>query len=428
IEKKTKREDDYLNAIGAFYTDHKTTDHATRCNNFVKAMEKLYTDYPDDPEAGIFYALALNGAANPADKTFEKQKKAGVILDKLVAATPEHPGIIHYIIHSYDYPELATLALPAARKYASIAPSSAHAQHMPSHIFTRLGLWEEEIKSNIQSTESAKCYAESTGIKSHWDEELHGLDYLVYGYLQKGDNVHAKQQYDYLKTIKEVYPESFKVAYAYAAIPVRYMLENRLWKEASQLTPHTESFSWRPFPWQKSIRHFGRAMGAVNTGDLSAAKSELKTMNILRDTLVNQKDVYKANQVLVQIKTVDAWINFKEGKTDAALKLMNEAAALEDNTQKHPVTPGEVLPARELLGDMLLQMKKPAEALTAYEASLKTHPNRFNGLFGAGMAAELSGNSEKAKTHFQQLVSISGGSERIEVRKAKSFLSKYNSL
>jgi hypothetical protein len=217
IIKKTKREEDYINTIAAFYNDWNKQDHRSRCMNFEKAMENLYAAYPTDKEAAIFYALSLTAAADPADKSFAKQKKAGAILASLYPAEPDHPGIVHYIIHTYDSPELAHLALPAARKYASVAPSSAHALHMPSHIFTRLGLWDECINSNLVSVSSAKCYAEEAGIKGHWDEEIHGLDYLVYGYLQKGDNIHAKEQWDYLKTIDVVSPLNFKVAYAFAS-------------------------------------------------------------------------------------------------------------------------------------------------------------------------------------------------------------------
>ena len=333
---------------------------------------------------------------------------------------------MHYIIHSYDYPELAALALPAARKYASIAPSSAHAQHMPSHIFTRLGLWDECIHSNLVAASSAKCYAETAGIKGHWDEELHSLDYLVYAYLQKGENDLAKKQWNYLKTINEVSPVNFKVAYAYAAIPSRYVLENKLWKEAANLKAYAENVPWQNFPWQKAIIHFTRLLGSVHIGNIDSAKTELKNLNTIYDTLIIQKDSYKANQVLIQIKTAEAWILFKAGKNNEALKLMNTAADMEDKTEKHPVTPGEVIPARELLGDMLLQTNKPDKALEAYEANLKKHPNRFNGLYGAGLAAERSNNFEKAYSYYRQLTHVanSKNSNRPELEAAKLFLKK----
>jgi tetratricopeptide (TPR) repeat protein len=426
LTQKSKRESDYIEAIALFYKDWNKVDHYTRCLNFEKAMEKTYREYPNDKEAAIFYALALDAAADPADKSFSNQRKAGAILTTLYPNEPNHPGIVHYIIHTYDYPELATLALPAARKYASIAPSSAHAQHMPSHIFTRLGLWDECISSNLASTSSARCYAENAGIKGHWDEELHGLDYLVYAYLQKGENNLAKEQCDYLKTIHEVYPVSFKDAYAFAAIPSRYLLENKIWKEAASLKIHPANFPWEKFPWQKAIIHFTRVLGSVHIGHIDSARAELKNLNTIYDTLTEQKDSYKANQVQIQIRTSEAWILFKEGKNNEALKLMNLAADMEDKTEKSPVTPGEVIPAMELLGDMLLQMNKPDKALDAYEEDLKKHPNRFNGLYGAGLAAERSNKPEKASFYYQQLTDITNtaNSIRPELDVAKLFLNK----
>jgi tetratricopeptide (TPR) repeat protein len=406
ITQKSKRETGYIDAVSAFYKDWDKADHHTRCLNFEKGMEELYTAYPADKEAAIFYALALDAAADPADKSFKNQKKAGSILNSLYPGEPNHPGIAHYIIHTYDYPELAILALPMARKYASIAPSSAHALHMPSHIFTRLGLWDESITSNLSSMSSALCYAEITGVKGHWGEELHSLDYLVYAYLQKGENKLAKEQCDYLKTINDVYPVDFKAAYAFAAVPSRYLLENKSWNEAADLKIHPANFPWKNFQWQVAIVHFTRLMGSVHIGHIDSAKAELKALNTIHDMLSAQKDAYKANQVQIQIKTGQAWIAFKEGKNNEAMSLMNVATAMEDKTEKHPVTPCEVIPARELLGDMLLQMNKPAQALEAYEADLKKHPKRFNGVYGAGLAAEKAGNKEKAGFYYRQLLTF----------------------
>jgi len=426
ITKKQKKESGFIEAIALFYKDWKKVDHHTRCINFEKAMEKIYKEYPNDREAAIFYALALDAAADPADKSFSNQRKAGSILTALYPNEPNHPGIVHYIIHSYDYPELAALALPAARKYASIAPASAHAQHMPSHIFTRLGLWDECIHSNLASTSSARCYAQNAGIMGHWDEELHGMDYLIYAYLQKGENNLAKEQYDYLKTIQQVYPVNFKDAYAFAAIPSRYLLENKIWKEAASLKIYPENFPWQNFPWQKAIIHFTRLLGSVHIGNIDSAKIELKNLNTIYDQLKEQKDLYKANQVQIQIKTSEAWMLFKEGKSSEALAMMHVAADMEDKTEKSPVTPGEVIPAKELLGDMLLQMNKPDKALKAYEADLEKHPNRFNGIYGAGLAAERSNNFKKAKLYYQQLTEIANSttSNRPELGEAKLFLKK----
>lgn len=426
IKQKSKREGDYIEAMALFYKDWDKVDHHTRSIRFEKAMEKTYRDNPNDKEAAIFYALALDAVADPTDKSFTNQKKAGAILIALYPGEPDHPGIVHYIIHTYDYPGLAMLALPAARRYASVAPSSAHAQHMPSHIFTRLGLWDECINSNIASISSAKCYAESAGIKGHWDQELHGMDYLVYAYLQKAENKQAKEQCDYLKTIDAVYPASFVDAYAFAAVPARYVLENKNWKDAASLKIHPADFPWEKFPWQKAIINFTRLLGFVHIGKIDSAKVELKNLNTIYDTLMKQKDLYKANQVKIQINTSEAWILFKEGKNDEALKTMIVAADMEDKTEKHPVTPGEVIPAAELLGDMLMKMNKPGKALEAYEADLKKHPNRFNGLCGAALAAEKLHNVEKTNFYYRQLTNIANAtdSSRPELKAARLYLKK----
>lgn len=418
------RESAYINAIGSFYKEWEKADHRTRCLRFERAMENIYTTYPTDKEGAIFYALALDAAADPTDKSFSRQKKAGNILKGLYPANPNHPGIAHYLIHTYDYPGLAEQGLEAARKYASVAPSSAHALHMPSHIFTRLGLWDECIQSNLVSVASAKCYAEAAGIQGHWDEELHGLDYLVYAYLQKGENDAAMKQWQYLQTIRAVSPANFKVAYAFAAIPSRYLLENRIWKEAASLQVAPAGFSWQNFPWQEAIVHFTRLMGLVHTADLNKAKDELAILNRIHDTLSNQKDNYKAGQVAIQVKTGKAWIQLEEGKRKDALLLMQMAADMEDKTEKHPVTPCEVLPARELLGDMLLQTAQPAKALQAYGEDLQKHPNRFNALYGAGLAAQKSGDMQKAIFFYTQLLHIAGKSNRAEITKARQLLIK----
>lgn len=424
IKQKSKKETDYIHAMAAFYKDWKTADHRTRTLRFAKAMEELYTAYPTDKEAAVFYSLSLVGSADPADKTYRNQRKAGEILTALYRNEPNHPGIVHYIIHSYDYPELAALGLPAARKYASIAPASAHAQHMPSHIFIRLGLWDESIQSNLISTSSAKCYAETAGIKGHWDEELHGMDYLVYAYLQKAENEKAKEQWDYLKTMLQVYPPNFKVAYAFAAIPSRYVLENKLWKEAAGLQIHPVVFAWEKFPWQKSIYHFARLLGAVHIKNLASANSELSKLNSLHNELLQQKDVYKANQVMIQVKAGNAWILYAEGKTKEAIELMKEAADMEDKTEKSPVTPGEVLPAKELLADMFLLLNKPAEALAAYEEVLLKRPNRFNAVYGAAASSEKLKQTEKAMQYYRQLTAIANAkdSKRPELETAGKFL------
>ncbi|HEV8283835.1 MAG TPA: hypothetical protein VGQ09_05980 [Chitinophagaceae bacterium] len=425
ITAKSDIESGFINAVAAYYKDWNKTDPHTRCIRFKEAMEELHSTYPQNKEAAIFYALALDATADPTDKSYANQKKAGAILNALYTKEPNHPGIIHYIIHTYDYPGLAILALPVARRYAAVAPSSAHAQHMPSHIFTRLGLWDECIKSNLQSVSSSKCYAQSAGFKGHWDEELHGLDYLVYAYLQRGDNDLANEQLKYLGTIDEVYPSNFKVAYAFATIPARIALENKNWKDAAALQLH-ENFSWNKFPWQEAIIHFSRLLGSVHTGNLHTAKDELAKLNQLHDNLEKQKEGYKSKQVEVQMKAGEAWIYFASGKKTEALNLMKTAADMEDSTEKHPVTPCEVLPARELFADMLLQMQQDEGALQAYEEVLKKNPNRFNSLYGAGSAAEKLGNREKVSTYFRRLSEVidSANCDRYKLAAIRSFLIK----
>lgn len=431
ITHKSKKEAAYINAMAELYIDPETASHAMRCIRFEKAMEKLHMDYPDDEDAASFYALALNGAADPADKSYTKQKKAGQILNSLGADKSYHPGVIHYLIHSYDYPALAAMALPAAKKYASVAPSSAHAQHMPSHIFVRMGLWDESINSNTVAASAARCYAESAGITGHWDEELHCLDYLVYSYLQKADNKNAKQQWDYLKSIRVVHPVSPKAVYSFAAIPSRYLLENRMWTEAVVLQPQEiNDIVWDKYPWEKAIIHFTRLLGAIHLNKLDTARAEFMQLGYLHEALVKKQEVYKARQVAIQVKASAAWILFKEGRNEDALKLMNEAATIEETTPKPPVSPGEVVPARELMGELLMAMNKPASALEAFEINLKDHPYRFNALYNAGLAAERSNNTVKAVNYYQQLLNScnSSGSDRSELTAIKAFLLRNKGL
>ncbi|MEO5681589.1 MAG: tetratricopeptide repeat protein [Chitinophagaceae bacterium] len=424
ISNKSARESAYINSLAIFYNNWEKIDHQTRCLSYEKAMEKLYKDYPGDKEAAVLYALALDASAKPTDKTYANQKKAASILNTLYTSTPNHPGVIHYLIHTYDYPGMAEMALPFANKYAAVAPSSAHALHMPSHIFTRLGIWDKCIKSNLESVASAKCYAEQAGIKGHWDEELHGMDYLVYAYLQKGENKLAKEQLIYLQNMKEVIPMNFKVAYAFASIPARFALENKNWKEAAALKLQPAIVPWTKFPWQESIIHFSRLLGSVHVGNLDDANTALAKMKQLHDTLRAQKDTYKAGQVAIQVKTGHAWILFAGGKTREALQEMQLAAAMEDSTEKHPVTAGEVLPARELLADMFLQAGQYDNAMLAYEAVLQKSPNRFNSLYGAGLAAAKAGNRQKAISCYNKLASIidMANSDRPELAEMKKFL------
>ena len=410
IKDKSTRESYYLEAIATIFDQWDSLDHRTRVLKFEKASEEIFNRFPEDKEAGIFYALALDAAIDPADKTFGRQKKAGDILNAIYVSEPNHPGIAHYIIHNYDYPELAELALPAARKYASIAAASAHAQHMPSHIFTRLGLWDEAIQSNIKSVSAAQCYAQNLKATGHWDEELHGLDYLTYAYLQKASDDKALEQIEYLKTIKEVFPVNFKEAYSFAAMPARFAMERKDWAAAAKLKLEPAEFPWEKFLWEKANTNFARLLGAIHMHQLGDARAELEQLRSIHSQLILAKEHYKANLVLIQIKAGEGWIKLAEGKTEGAIQLMTEAADMEDATAKHPVTPGEIIPARELLGDMYLEAGDFKNALRAYEEDLKRHPGRFNGLYGAALALEKAGDAKGARKYYEQLIAITNSS------------------
>ncbi|MFT4642968.1 MAG: hypothetical protein ACI89R_000811 [Candidatus Azotimanducaceae bacterium] len=423
---KNERAEQYLNAISVFYSDWDILGNNERELLYAEKMKEIYLNYPDDTEAAIFYALAIRSSADPNDKQYIKQRESGKILEGLFKEQPNHPGIAHYIIHTYDYPELAELGLVTARRYAQIAPSSAHAQHMPSHIFTRLGLWKESIDTNINSASSAVCYSENKGRDGHWSQEIHALDYLVYAYLQLGDTKNVQEQNEYMKSVKQVFPANhFAVAYTANAIPARIAIENRQWKKAAKLEEPTLEFEWENFPWEKSILHFAKALGSARSGDVNAAEIELEIIKPFYQQLLdinNAQSTYKAGQVAIEIKTIEAWIELGKGNNEQALTLMKAAVELESETSKHPVTPGEVLPADELLGDMLLELNRPEDALVAYEINLKGHPNRFNGLYGAAIAAKLSGNEEKARLYFNQLLEMTKNSnsdrpELVEARK-----------
>jgi len=425
---KSDLEKDYLDAISVFYTDWDSIDKLTRQRMYEKKMEELYTKHQGDTEAAVFYALAIRAAADPNDKSYSRQKKSGKILEGLFIEKPNHPGIAHYIIHNYDYPELAQKGLATARRYAEIAPASAHAQHMPSHIFTRLGLWQESINTNINSASSAICYAESINPDASWAQEIHAVDYLVYAYLQMGDNQKATEQLIDMQAVKDVFPkDNFAASYALTAIPVRLALENKRWNEAANLELPAIKFNWDNFPWEKSILHFARALGSARSGDVVSAEKELEIIKSFHQQLIeknNAEATYKAGQVQIEIKTTEAWIHLAKGQKDKALTAMKLAADLESKTSKHPVTPGEVLPADELLGDMLLALNKPIEALEAYEINLNGHPNRLNGVYGAAIAAKLSGNHEKALFYYGQLIELTknSNSDRPEVEEAIKFI------
>ena len=426
IGAKTDRERDYIEAIAAFYKDWGTVDHRTRAIAYEKAMAQVYQRYPDDREAGIFYALALDATAPPTDKSYANQRKAAEILEKAHSAEPDHPGIAHYLIHSYDSATLAEQGLPAARSYAALAPAVPHALHMPSHIFTRLGLWQESIASNDAGHEKARSYAEKSDGPGTFDgETVHTMDYLEYAYLQGAQDGAAKRVVDELGTLRKG-PSILVTAYAVAAIPARYTLERRAWSDAASLTMPEIQLAWERFPWAEALNAYARALGAARTGDQAGAEREIARLRSLEDKLLANKDKYWADQVEVQRLAASGMAKRAQGDDAEAVRLVRVAADLEAGMDKHPVTPAAILPARELLADLLLELDRPADALVEYERSLTAEPKRFRSLFGAAQASERLETPAKARGYYTQLVAQcdKADAERPELTQAKAFLAR----
>jgi tetratricopeptide (TPR) repeat protein len=425
---KTERERDYIEALGVYYDKSDTLDHVTRFVAFEKAMADLSAKYPKDPEASIFYALTLNGVALalPPDKTYARQKKAGAILEPIFREMPEHPGVAHYIIHSYDFPALADRGLDAAQRYSRIAQDSPHALHMPSHIFTRLGLWENSISSNLASAAAARKDLQKTMPGGTSFDELHAMDYLAYAYLQSGRDAEARKVLEDAARAQKFDKENFAVAYALTAIPARLALERRNWSQAKSVTLPPSGSAWRKFPWTEATVVFARAMGFARSGDAASARREVERLEKLRDSLKEARNVYWADQVEISRREAAAWLARGEGRDAEALELMRSAVALEGSSDKHPVTPGPVLPASEQMGDLLLELGKPADALAEYRADLVASPNRLNGLYGAARAARLSGDAAAAREYYRKLLAVcvraDGAQDR--VAEAREFLAK----
>jgi tetratricopeptide (TPR) repeat protein len=427
----TSREQGYITAIESFYKDADKVDHRTRSFAYHEAMKRLSQEHPNDSEAAVFYALSLiTTGTMMSDKTYTREKEAAEILNRVLARQSQHPGVAHYLIHGYDYPALAQLALPAARSYAKIAPASAHAQHMPSHIFTRLGLWPEAIRSNLDAHAAARAHAVRHHMAGAWDEQLHAMDYLAYAYLQGAQDKKAWGILEELQKLQRVDPPNFKVAYAISAIPARYVLERRRWAEAAKLPAHPVNLpglSWESFRWAEAHIHFARGIGAVRTGDTATARREIDALIAARDSVAQVRGGYDwAKQVEIARQVVSAWLAHVEGKPGEALQTMRAAADLDDLTEKHPVTPGNVLPAREQLGELLLELKQPKEALQEFESALRSAPNRFNGLYGAARAARQIPDQIKAKEYYRKLVQLSryADTARPEIAEAKAYLVK----
>ena len=410
IGAKSEREREYIAAVALLYKDADTLDHRARTVAYEKAMERIYTKYPTDLEAAAFYALAVDQTALPTDKTYANQLKAAAILEKLYTVEPDHPGVTHYLIHSYDVSALAPRALPYARKYANLAPDAPHALHMPAHTFTRVGSWQESIDTNIRSHDVAMQRHDP-------GEALHAWDYEMYAYLQTAQDAAAKKILDGVNEIiaRPAAPAGGRAdmpampgmpggpagGWAAAAIPARWAIERGAWSEAAALTARPS-----PQPFVEAITRFARALGAARSGKPDLAKAEIEQLIALREKEVQAKDAYWATQLDIQRQAAQGWAFWAEGRKEDALRTLTAAAALEDTTDKSAITPGPIAPAHELLGEMLLEANQPAAALKEFETNLKREPNRFRSVYGAGRAAESAGDRAKARSYYGQLVKI----------------------
>jgi tetratricopeptide (TPR) repeat protein len=410
-KQKTDRESDYIAAIATFYRDNDKIDHRTRAVAYEKAMEQVHQRYPDDREAGVFYSLALVATALP-------------ILDKVNAEVPNHPGVAHYLIHANDSPAMAEDGLTAALCYAEIAPAVPHALHMPSHIFTRLGMWRQSIDANRAATAAGLAYVrEELGPDAFNGEAVHSMDYMEYAYLQTGQDREAKRVVDELMTFGRANGPNLPMAYAIAAIPARYAVERRNWPEAAALTRPPMPFPWERFPWAEAMVSFTRALGAAHTGDVAGAETEIAKLQSLKEKLDQAKDDYWAKQVEVQRLAASGILAHAKGNDKQAVELARAAADLDATMDKHPATPAEVLPARELLADLLFDLNDPAAALKEYEQSVSTERNRFRSILGIARAAKQTGDTAKARDAYGKLVTLaSADADRPELAEAKAFL------
>jgi tetratricopeptide (TPR) repeat protein len=409
---KSERERDYIGALSAMYADYQTVDHRARVLNYMKAMEQLAAKYRSDDEAQILYAISLNVGASPTDKTYANQLKGAALLEEIWQRQPNHPGIPHYLIHLYDTPALAEKGIPAARRYAQVAPDAPHALHMPSHIFTRVGYWQDSIASNVASSHAAQESKEAA-------DQLHAMDYEVYAYLQLGQDARAKAVIDEMMTVPVSGDTFLSAAYALAASPARYLVERGDWKGASALEVRPG-----PLPYTTAISWFAKGLGGARSGDIAQAQAAITQLVMLRDRLREKHDSYWSGQVDIQSTIVTAWTQLAMGDQEKALQTMSNAADSEDKTEKHPVTPGQLTPARELYGAMLLQLGRPTEALSAFEATMRKEPNRLDATIGAANAAAASGDGAKARQYYAAATAQAADAsvDRPEVTKARAFL------
>ena len=424
----TRYERDWIEALSGFFEHYDTLDQKTRTAKYEAAMAKLHGRYPQDTEVAVFYALALNEAVDLADKSYSRQLKAAAILEQLAPALPDHPGIAHLLIHSYDYAPIAARGLPAARRYAMLEPSAPHALHMPSHIFSTLGMWQDAIQADLASDAAAKAYAASVNPGSVVNPAVnaaryHSLDFLTNAYLQLAQDKRARAIVDERNSVAELSRDyRYSGHTAFAAIPVRYAIERSAWAEAAALlVPRT------PYPQAEAITWFGRALGAARSGDLADARRDIEEIARLRAELASAHDGYWIEQLDVQADAARAWIALGEGRVDEAIASMRAAADREDRTEKNVAMENRLSPMRELLGELLLEANRPAEAQREFEASLTSVPNRFRSLAGAGRAAALAGHKAEARLHYEQLLVLArdSDSERAPLKAAREFLAKH---
>ncbi|MDP9161513.1 MAG: hypothetical protein M3O09_14940 [Acidobacteriota bacterium] len=409
----TARERGYLDALDEIYKPD-GNDQSAHALSYQQRLAKLRTDYPEDTEASIFYALSLDVTAAKTDKTFANQRKCGEILEPIFQQQPRHPGVTHYLIHCYDNPVLAEKGLEPARRYAKIAPASAHAQHMPSHIFTRVGSWEESIESNDHSKLSA-TQAETTSTNGEArDQRLHAMDYLEYAYLQSGLDRSAKNIVDEMKSLRPVTGVTRTGDYATSAIPARYAIERRDWKQAAELKPDQTAV-----PWAQALTWAAVGEGAARSSNSDRAKAAEQSLLSLRDKAAAMKNDYWASQIDVQRQEVSSWISEVTGDHEAAIVNMKAATELEESMDKDAVTPGPISPGREMLAELLAMNGQAAQALAEYEAVLRLAPNRFNALYGAAASAESAGDATKAAEYYRKLAAVAKGEERPELLTAK---------
>ena len=395
---KSQRERDYVDALMVFYVDPAKRDHRTRSRALETALEQLMQRYPQDREAAILYALVLSANFDPADRTYAKQLNAAAILEPIFKEQPQHPGVAHYLIHSYDYPPIASHGLDAARRYSRIAPDAAHALHMPSHIFTRVGAWKESIESNRESARVAAEAARGSQTGRELHDQLHAMDYLVYAHLQLAQYPQARAVIDEMMAMKGFNPSVRTGPYAIAASSARYAIERNDWQAAAALEVRPTRF-----PYVDAITYFARALGAARSGSPQAARADVAKLEEMRDKLRAAKDAYWSEQVEIQRLVATAWILYADGKHAEALATLGQAADAEDRTEKSVVTPGPLAPARELYGAMLLERAMAKEALAAFEGTLAKEPNRYNAIAGAALAAGRLGDQAKAKSYSTKL-------------------------